>query len=145
MSTGRQPRKFSVAVILGLVLAVLPAQASELLDVRGVVENVFPGPGGETTVQAEWGVFNISTETTVSVLLNGYIVYANGVRQQVFPPTVEKLAPGQGTIRLGFVVVPDAAASGAATFHTEARPLQIDPPVGHTHDVVTDSDGFTVP
>jgi hypothetical protein len=112
--------KVGLMALLGLMLAA-PVQASELLDVRGTVEGLFPGPGGETSILMEWGVGNLSNEATISVILTGYIVYSNGVRQQVFPPQVLTLGPNEVQISLAGVRAPRGAAPGPATFHTEAR------------------------
>jgi len=106
--------------MLGWALAG-PVQASELLDVRGVVEHIYPGPAGGAAIQMQWGVGNLSTDATLSVILTGYIVYSNGVRQQVFPPQVLTLGPNEVYISMGGALSPRGAAPGPATFHTEAR------------------------
>lgn len=131
----------AVATLLG---SALPARASDLVEVQAVVEGQFPGPDGGLVVQLEWGVRNISTDAEVTVVLNAYIVYANGLRQQVFPPEVATLAPADAIIRLGFVIVPDAAGAGTATFYAEARVGRISGGDGSGR-FASDTDTFDVP
>ena len=135
----------AAALALTAGAATTPAIA-QLIDVTGVVESVYPGPGGDLVAQIEWGVRNLTTDTTVSVLLNGYIVYANNLRQQAFPPEELNLGPGEGTVKLAFVIVPRQAGSGTATFHAEGRVQRV---AGGANTgsgtLVTDTDTFEVP
>lgn len=134
-----------VLLVAVAIPATLPARASEVVEVQAVVEGLFPGPGGDLVVQLEWGVRNITADAEADAVLNAYIVYSNGLRQQVFPPTVETLGPGDGVIKLAFVIVPQAAGSGPATFHAEARVGRVVGGDGGSGSFATDSDGFQVP
>lgn len=136
-------RRACVWVALSLaVVAAGPAFAASLIDVTAVVENVFAGPDGAPVAQLEWGVRNLTADTAVSVNLQAYVEYPSGLRQLVFPPQVVDLGPGDARINLAFVIVPDRAGVGTATFHADARTQRVD---GSSGDLVSDTDTFEVP
>ncbi len=90
------------------------------------------------------GVTNTSN-TTLSVLLDTYVVYADGLRQQVFPPTLYTLDPGEGVVQVAFVLVPREAGVGTAVLHAEGRVTNVEggpPPSADRFD--SDSDTFQV-
>lgn len=121
MRRGTRTLLFAASLAVMALTLAMPAQASDIIEVMAVVEGVFVGPGGATVAQLEWGVRTHSDAPTMHGVLNAYIVFSNHVRQQVFPPEAFTLEPDSGIIKLAFVILPNQAGLGTATFHVEAR------------------------
>lgn len=145
-----QPRKRIAFLVLVTALCLVtwtPAISSppttDLVEVMAVVDGVFPGPGG-TVAQVEWGVRTHEDSPPLSVLLNAYIVFPNHLRKQAFPPEVVTLQPNDGLIKLGFMILPQQAGLGTATFHVEARVLWVQSG-GGSGGLAIATDPFEVP
>ncbi|MHC4379896.1 MAG: hypothetical protein ACYSU1_02235 [Planctomycetota bacterium] len=67
-----------------------------------------------------WGVQNFSADTQTLDLV-GYVVYSDGSRQVIQPPQPNQLAPDEGTVNFGLIILSSSAPLGTATFHVVTR------------------------
>jgi hypothetical protein len=129
----------SLAALVGTLATT--TQASELIDAHALAGGTsMPG----SFAHLDWGVENITTDTTLSVLVKAYVVYANGLRQLIFPPKVHTLEPGESFITAGFFIVRKKAGLGTATFHVDARVTRVERGARGSGDFDSDTDTFEV-
>lgn len=135
-------RAVQLAFALLLAGAAAPVAASDVIDVTARALRETVAVGGVAELGS--GVTNAS-DTTLSVLLDTYVVYANGLRQQVFPPTLYTLAPGESVVQVAFVLVPREAGPGTAILRADGRATRVEgdpPPAADRFD--SDTDAFEV-
>ena len=106
------------------VIAVAAVGAPASLGGGGWVEVLAEVNGEEYTpgelADYTFGVQNFSNET-LSVNLMTYVVYVDGRRQLIFPPSVHVLEPDDGVVNFAHAFVPANAGLGTATLHVIAR------------------------
>jgi hypothetical protein len=122
----RKVLSISIVFAIGvLVLSALPAVA----QVAGPIEvfaNSFQTSypqGGVTDLGCE--VANHSLDSTVGVLIDANVTYADGRTQRILGPTRSTLDPNSNTILFIASAVPADAALGTAVFACSARVTQV--------------------
>lgn len=119
----RAGRAVHLAVAVLLAAPAPCVAASDIMDVTALALRETVAVGG--LAERGSGVTNTSA-TTLSVVLDTYVVYSNGLRQQIFFPTRHTLAFGEGVVQIAFVVVPRKAGLGTATLHADGRATSVE-------------------